>query len=231
MSETSRSRGLTLQNLLLVDDHTVVREGLKRLLEPLASEWRISEASTGYQALECLRAQHFDLAIVDLSLPGMSGLDLIARIRNEFPLVAVLVLTMHAEEQYALRAFQAGARGYVTKDTAGTDLVTAVRKVAQRGVFVSAHLAERVVQQLSGQRPASPTEVLSNREMEVLQRIVAGQRPVDIAQALHLSVKTVSTHKRRILEKLQLDSTAALIRFGLEHQLGKNDLGEASGGT
>ena len=231
MNQPSRAGVPTLQNLLLVDDHTVVREGLKRLLEPLAEEWRITEASTGYQALECLRAHTFELAIVDLSLPGMSGLDLIARIRSEFPLVAVLVLTMHAEEQYALRAFQAGARGYVTKDTAGTDLVAAVRKVAQRGVFVSAHLAERVVQQLSGQRPASPTEVLSNREMEVLQRIVAGQRPVDIAQDLHLSVKTVSTHKRRILEKLQLDSTAALIRYGLEHQLGKNDLGDAIGGA
>ena len=231
MNQPSRAGVPTLQNLLLVDDHTVVREGLNRLLEPLAEEWLITEASTGYQALECLRAQPFELAIVDLSLPGMSGLDLIARIRSEFPLVAVLVLTMHAEEQYALRAFQAGARGYVTKDTAGTDLVAAVRKVAQRGVFVSAHLAERVVQRLSGQRAASPTEVLSNREMEVLQRIVAGQRPVDIAQDLHLSVKTVSTHKRRILEKLQLDSTAALIRYGLEHQLGKNDLGEAAGGT
>ena len=231
MSESSRAQVPTPQNLLLVDDHTVVREGLKRLLEPLAGEWRITEASTGYQALACLREQFFALAIVDLSLPGMSGLDLIARIKREFPLVAVLVLTMHAEEQYALRAFQTGARGYVTKDTAATDLVAAVRKVVQRGVFVSAHLAERVVQQLSGQRPAPPTEVLSNREMEVLQRIVAGQRPVDIAQALCLSVKTVSTHKRRILEKLQLDSTAALIRYSLEHQLGKDDLCGAAGGA
>ena len=231
MSEPSLAPGPTLQKLLLVDDHTVVREGLKRLLEPLAGEWRVTEASSGYQALECLRTQPCALAIVDLSLPGMSGLDLIARIRSEFPTVAVLVLTMHAEEQYALRAFQAGARGYVTKDSAAADLVAAVRKVAQRGVFVSAHLAERVVQQLSGQRPASPTGLLSNREMEVLQRIVAGQRPVDIAQALHLSVKTVSTHKRRVLEKLQLDSTAALIRYGLEHQLGKNDLGDPPGGA
>ena len=157
MSEPSLAPGPTLQKLLLVDDHTVVREGLKRLLEPLAGEWRVTEASSGYQALECLRTQPCALAIVDLSLPGMSGLDLIARIRSEFPTVAVLVLTMHAEEQYALRAFQAGARGYVTKDSAAADLVAAVRKVAQRGVFVSAHLAERVVQQLSGQRPASPT--------------------------------------------------------------------------
>lgn len=228
MSEPSRGPAPTLHNLLLVDDHTVVREGLKRLLEPLSGLWRITEASTGYQALACLREQLFTLAIVDLSLPGMSGLDLIARIKSEFPPVAVLVLTMHAEEQYAVRAFRAGARGYVTKDSAATELVAAVRKVAQQGVFVSASLAEQVVQQLSGRLPASPTEVLSNREMEVLQRIVSGQRPVDIAQALHLSVKTVSTHKCRILEKLQIDSTAALIRYGLEHQLGKDSLGDAA---
>ncbi|WP_439112513.1 response regulator [Hydrogenophaga sp.] len=211
--------------LLLVDDHTVVREGLKRLLDPQARQWSITEAGTGFQALECLRRQSFDLAIVDLSMPGMSGMDLIARIKAEFSAVAVLVLTMHGEEQYAMRAFQAGAKGYVTKDSASTELVAAVRKVAMGGVFVSAHLAERVVQQLNDQRTAPRINVLSNRELEILQRIVAGQRPVDIAESLHLSIKTVSTHKRRILEKLQLDSTAALIRFGLEHNLGKNDLG------
>lgn len=213
--------------LLLVDDHTVVREGLKRLLDPQARQWSITEAGTGFQALECLRRQPFDLAIVDLSMPGMSGMDLIARIKAEFPTVAVLVLTMHGEEQYAMRAFQAGAKGYVTKDSAPTELVAAVGKVAMGEVFVSAHLAERVVQQLSGQRVAPRINVLSNRELEILQRIVAGQRPVDIAESLHLSIKTVSTHKRRVLEKLQLDSTAALIRFGLEHNLGKNDLGMA----
>jgi len=211
--------------LLLVDDHTVVREGLKRLLDPQARQWSITEAGTGFQALECLRRQPFDLAIVDLSMPGMSGMELIARIKAEFPAVAVLVLSMHGEEQYAMRAFQAGAKGYVTKDSASTELVEAVRKVAMGGVFVSVHLAERVVQQLNGQRTAPRINVLSNRELEILQRIVAGQRPVDIAESLHLSIKTVSTHKRRILEKLQLDSTAALIRFGLEHNLGKNDLG------
>jgi DNA-binding NarL/FixJ family response regulator len=211
-------------SLLLVDDHTVVREGLKRLLDPQANDWAITEAGTGYQALECLRAQHFDLAIVDLSMPGMSGLTLIARIKSEFPKVAVLVLTMHAEEQYAMRAFQAGASGYVTKDSASSELVEAVRKVTSNGVFVTSHLAERVIKQLNGQQEAPLIQILSNRELEILQRIVGGQRPVDIANDLHLSIKTVSTHKRRILEKLQLDSTAALIRFGLEHHLGKDDL-------
>ncbi|KRB96874.1 hypothetical protein ASE11_15865 [Hydrogenophaga sp. Root209] len=211
--------------LLLVDDHTVVREGLKRLLDPQTHQWSITEAGTGFQALECLRRESFDLVIADLSLPGMSGLDLIHRIKEGFPGVAVLVLTMHSEEQYALRAFQAGASGYVTKDSAGEELVAAVRKVASGGVFVTSVLAEQVVQQLNGRRPASDLSGLSNRELEVLQRVVAGERMVDIAEALHLSIKTVSTHKTRILEKLQLDSTAALIRFGLEHRLDKANLG------
>ena len=223
------AHGETLLRLLLVDDHTVVREGLKRLLDPQGNQWSIIEAGTGFQALEYLRREPFDLVIADLSLPGMSGLDLIHRIKEGFPDVAVLVLTMHSEEQYALRAFQAGASGYVTKDSACDELVSAVRKVAAGGVFVTSVLAERVVQQLNGRRPVSDLGVLSNRELEVMQRIVAGERMSDIAQALHLSIKTVSTHKTRILEKLHLDNTASLIRFGLEHSTHKLDLGTASG--
>ncbi len=216
-------------NLLLVDDHTVVREGLARVLDPKSHGWVITEASSGFQALECLRSGQFDLAIVDLSMPGMSGLDLIARIRSEFPEVAVLVLSMHAEEQYALRAFQAGARGYLTKDSASADLVKAVCKVAEGGMFVTPNVAERLLQQLNGGQQEPRLDALTNRELEVVRRLVAGQRPVDIAHDLHLSIKTVSTHKRNVLEKLQLDSTAALIRFGMEHQLGKEDLAPPAG--
>jgi len=206
-------------SLLMVDDHTIVREGLKRVLQPIAHEWSITEAGTGYQAIESLRCQHFDLAIVDLSMPGMGGMELIRRIRSGYPKVAVLVLSMHAEEQYALRAFKAGASGYVTKDTAAGELVAAVRKVAAGGSYVSSGLAERVVLQLTGKVQEPRLDGLSDRELEVLKRIVAGQRLTDIAEALHLSVKTVSTHKTRIQDKLGLPSMAALIRFGLEQQL------------
>jgi DNA-binding NarL/FixJ family response regulator len=211
------------QGLLLVDDHTIVREGLRRILESVADEWQITEAGSGFQALECLRRAPFRMAIVDLSMPGMGGLELIKRIKAEYPGVVVLVLSMHAEEQYALRAFRAGANGYVTKDSASAELVAAVRKVASGGAYVTASLAERVVQQLSGASRVPRHEQLSDRELEVLQRIVAGQRPTEIAEALHLSVKTVSTHKSRIQEKLQLSNTAALIRYGLEHGLDKPD--------
>ena len=137
-------------HLLLVDDHTIVREGLKRILEATPEGWVITEESSGFQALDSLRRAHFDLAIVDISMPGMSGLELIRRIRAEFPALPVLVLSMHAEEEYALRAFKAGANGYVTKDSAAAELLAAVRKVLQGGAYVTASLAERVVQQLNG---------------------------------------------------------------------------------
>jgi len=212
-------------SLLMVDDHTIVREGLKRVLRPIAHEWSITEAGTGFQAIECLRRQHFDLAIVDLSMPGMSGLELIRRIKSEFPSVAVLVLSMHGEEQYAMRAFKAGAAGYVTKDTAANELVAAVRKVAMGGSYVTSSLAERVVQQLTGKVQEPRLDELTDRELEVLKRIVAGQRLTDIAESLHLSIKTVSTHKTRIQDKLGLPSMAALIRFGMQQNLDPADSG------
>jgi DNA-binding NarL/FixJ family response regulator len=211
------------RTLLLVDDHTIVREGVKRILEPLADDWAVLEAATAFQALECLRRERVALAIVDLSMPGMSGLELIRRIKTEYPTVAVMVLSMHAEEQYAMRAFKAGANGYLTKDSAATELTMAIHKVAAGGAYVTASLAERVVQQLSGAARTPRHSELSDRELEVLQRLVAGQRLTDIAEALHLSVKTVSSHKTRIQDKLQLASTVALIRYGLEHGLGKED--------
>jgi len=206
-----------------VDDHTIVREGVKRVLESTQEGWSITEESSGFQALDSLRRARFDLAIVDLSMPGMSGLELIRRIRTEWSRLPVLVLSMHAEEEYALRAFKAGANGYVTKDSDAEELIQAVHKVLRGGAYVTASLAERVVQQLNGSVEVPRHAQLSNRELEVLRRIVAGQRSTDIANALHLSVKTISTHKARIMEKLQLTSTAALIRYGMEHRLHGED--------
>jgi two-component system, NarL family, invasion response regulator UvrY len=205
--------------ILIVDDHAIVREGLVRILEGTGRGWQVAEATSGFQALEWLRRHEAQLVIVDLSMPGMSGLDLIARLRKEFPRLRVLVLSMHAEEQYALRAFQAGAHGYVTKDRAPAELVDAVAKVASGGAYVTASLAEQVVQQLNGASAAPRHAQLSNRELEVLRRIVDGQRLSDIANELHLSIKTISTHKRRIQDKLHLPSMAALIRYGMEHGL------------
>jgi DNA-binding NarL/FixJ family response regulator len=205
--------------LLVVDDHTVVREGLTRILEGAGRGWAVTAACNGYEALDWIRRHPVDVAIVDLSMPGMSGIDLIRRIRAESANTRALVLSMHAEEQYALRAFKAGASGYVTKDRASAELVDAIRKVAGGGAYVTPSLAERVVQQLNGGQDAAPHERLTDREMEVLRRVVAGERLSDIATELHLSVKTISTHKRRIQDKLGLPSTAALVRYGMEHGL------------
>ncbi|WP_374369991.1 response regulator [Piscinibacter sp.] len=205
--------------VLIVDDHAVVREGIARILGATGEGWTVGEASGGFQALDWLRQQRADVAIVDLSMPGMSGLELVKRIRAEFGRLPVLVLSMHAEEQYAMRAFKAGANGYITKDGASDELIRAVRKVAAGGAYVSADLAERVVLQLNGGVGVARHAQLSDRELEVLRRLVAGQRPTEIAQALHLSVKTISTHKSRIQEKLELPTLADLVRYGLEHDL------------
>lgn len=201
--------------LLIVDDHAIVREGLKRVLESAGDPWQVTEASGGFQALDLLRREPYALAIVDLSMPGLSGLDLIRRLRDEHAQLPVLVLSMHAEEQYALRAYRAGAQGYLTKDSAAAELLGAVRRLLAGGAYVPAGLAEHVVLQLGGTAAAPPHAQLSDRELQVLTRIVAGRRLTEIADELHLSVKTVSTHKTRIQEKLQLPSTAALIRYGM----------------
>ena len=211
-------------SILIVDDHAIVREGLKRVLESTASNWTVVEASGGFQALEFMREQSFDLAVVDLSMPGMTGLDLLRRVKSEYPRLKLLILSMHAEEQYAMRAFKAGANGYVTKDSAARELAAAVRRVASGGAYVSSALAESMVLHINGAQEAPSHTQLSDRELDVFRRLISGERPTDIAQALHLSVKTVSTHKSRIQTKLQLPTMAALIRYGVEHGLGTEDM-------
>ncbi len=205
--------------LLLVDDHTIVREGLKRVLDSAGGGWVLTEAVTGFHALEILRAQDIDLALVDLSMPGMNGLELLRRINTEFPDVRVLVLSMHAEEHYALRAFKAGANGYVTKDIAATELVRAVRRVAAGGCYITESLAEQVVRQLNGPGDAPLHTRLTDRELDVLQRIAAGQRLTEIGDELHLSVKTVSSHKTRIQEKLHVTSSAGWFATRLRNKI------------
>jgi DNA-binding NarL/FixJ family response regulator len=217
MNESEAPRALSI---LIVDDHAIVREGLKRILESKASDWSVAEADNGAKGLEMLRRGHFDVAIVDLSMPGMSGLEFLRRARPDSQGLRILMLSMHAEEQYAMRAFKAGAHGYVTKDCAARDLADAVRKVAQGGSYVSSLLAERLVRQLNGGLEPAPRHTqLSDRELDVLRGLVAGRRPTEIAETLHLSVKTVSTHKSRILDRLQLPNMAALIRYGIDHGL------------
>lgn len=208
--------------ILIVDDHAIVREGLRRILEMADPQWQVVEASDGFQALELLRQQPCDVGVFDLSMPAMGGLELVRRVRADWPAMGCMILSMHAEDQYAMRSFKAGASGYVTKDVAPRDLAQAVRRVAAGGTYLSDAVAEGLVKSIHRAEAPTGHATLSNREIEVLSRLTAGQRPTDIALAMNLSVKTVSTHKSRIQDKLRLPSTAALIRYGIEQGLGNH---------
>jgi DNA-binding NarL/FixJ family response regulator len=200
--------------VLLADDHKIVRDGLKRILAAQPDMQVAGEAASGDEALALVKANDYDVAVLDLSMPGLSGIDLIKRLRIERPGLRLLVLSMHGEQQYAARVLKAGAAGYLGKDSAGESLVRAIRKVAAGGVHISEAAAASLVQARS-----APHEALSDREFEVLRLLVEGLGPTEIGEKLHLSVKTVSTHKTRILEKLGLGSTAELVRYALDNKL------------
>lgn len=200
--------------VLIADDHKIVRDGLKGILAATADIEVAAEAAGGDEALALVRANDYDVALIDMSMPGLSGIDLVKRLRAEKPKLRLLVLSMHGEHQYAARALKAGAAGYLTKDSASEQLLGAIRKVAAGGV----HISEAAAASLVSQQKASH-EALSDREFEVMRLLVEGLGPTEIGERLHLSVKTVSTHKTRILEKLNLGSTAELVRYAVENKL------------
>jgi two-component system invasion response regulator UvrY len=201
--------------VLIADDHKIVRDGLKRILASASDMEIAAEAANGDEALARVKADDFDVALVDMSMPGLAGMDLIKRLKIEKPKLRILVLSMHGEHQYAARALKAGAAGYLNKDSASEALLGAIRKVAAGGVHISEAAAASLLQ--AGDK--APHEALSDREFEVLRLLVEGLGPTEIGEKLHLSVKTVSTHKARILEKLNLGSTAELVRYALDHKL------------
>ena len=203
--------------VLLADDHQIVRDGLKRILGATADIAVAGEAGSGDEALALVRGNDYDLAVLDLSMPGLAGIDLVKRLKAEKPKLKLLVLSMHGEQQYAARALKAGAAGYLTKDSAAQQLVGAIRKVAAGGVHISEAAAASLIEGSASDGPLHAR--LSDREYEVFRLLAAGRSPTEIARRLHLSVKTVSTHKTRILEKLRLGGTAELVRYALEHRL------------
>lgn len=205
--------------LLLADDHAIVRSGLRQLLT-LAPDLRVAgEAVDGPGVLAALRQELPDLLLLDINMPGLSGADLIERIRAHWPALPVLVLSMHNEPQVAARVLKAGANGYVTKDAELDVLVGAIRRVAGGGRYIVPELAEKLVfdQTLTGGAP--PHTQLSDREGEVFRLLVAGKGVNEIAAQLCISNKTVSTHKTRLLEKLNLGGTAELVRYAMQHGL------------
>jgi DNA-binding NarL/FixJ family response regulator len=200
--------------VLLADDHEIVRDGLKRILVATGEVEVAGEAKDGDEALALVKAYDYDLAVIDMSMPGLAGLDLIKRLKVEKPRLNVLVLSMHGEQQYAARALKAGASGYLNKDSAAEQLLGAIRKVAAGGVHVSEAAAASLVQ-----ASRAPHEKLTDREFEVLRMLAGGRSPTEVADQLRLSVKTVSTHKANIQLKLGLGGTADLVRYALEQKL------------
>ncbi|MDH4286300.1 MAG: response regulator transcription factor [Gallionella sp.] len=205
--------------ILIADDHAIVRGGLKQLLSGESGFSVAGEASDGLEALKRLREQPFDVLLMDMSMPGRSGIELIKQVKSEHPKLAILVLSMHKEEQYALRAMKAGASGYLTKESAPELLISAIRKVAQGGVFITPGAAERMAVELYGNNEAPAHTLLSDREYQVFRMIVAGTPINAIADELSLSVKTISTHKTRVLQKMRMSNAAELIHYAIRHQL------------
>jgi DNA-binding NarL/FixJ family response regulator len=213
-----------MTRILIADDHAVVRDGLRRILQSASGFEVVGEAWDSASTIALVRATAAEVLLLDLSMPGRNGMDLIRQIKEERPALRILVLTMHAEQQYAVRAFKAGASGYLTKESAGAELVAAAARIAGGGVYVSVSMAERLAQTLTESSERLPHQRLSDREFDVFQRIVDGQGISEIARELCVSAKTISTYKARILEKLQLPHEAALVRYAIHHKLfGEND--------
>ena len=205
--------------VLLADDHAIVRAGLKEILADTGDIEVAGEAANGQEVLARVSAQDFDVAVLDLSMPGRNGIELIKLVKAEKPKLRILVLSMHSEEQYAVRALKAGASGYLSKESAADELVAAIRRIAGGGAYVTPETAERLALGAAPRAEAAAHTLLSDREFQVFRMIARGASVTDIARELSLSVKTISTHKTRILGKMGLANQAELIRYALEHRL------------
>lgn len=205
--------------IVIADDHAIVREGLKRIVGDVADMQVVDEAADGTQVMERVRDLEFDVLLMDLSMPGRSGMELIKQVKAEKPKLRILVLSMHQETQYAVRSIKSGANGYLTKETAPALLEQAIRKVASGGAYVSTEVAEQLALGAMPGSEKAPHEALSDREFQVLRMLVAGTSVTDIATQLHLSAKTVSTHKTNLMQKLGVPNQSELLRYALKHGL------------
>jgi DNA-binding NarL/FixJ family response regulator len=205
--------------VLVADDHAVVRQGLKQILADTFGMKVVAEAADGAAVLERLRGGGVDVVVLDLSMPGMSGVEVIKQIRREYPSVYVLVLSIHSEDQYAVRVMRAGASGYLTKESAPGELVAALRRVSEGHKYVSGSLAEKLAIGLERGADREPHETLSDREYEVLRRLASGQTVGQIAAELVLSPKTVSTFRSRLMRKMHMHNNAEVTRYAITHGL------------
>jgi two-component system, NarL family, invasion response regulator UvrY len=205
--------------ILIADDHAVVREGVKRILADTDDLMIAGEASQGQEVLAKVSAEAWDMVLLDISMPGRNGLDVLRQLKLAYPALPVLVFSMHPENQYAVRAFKAGAAGYLTKESIPEELVAAIRKVVQGRRYVSPALAEHLVIELGGSVDSPLHAYLSDREYQVLCMLASGKTVTAVAADLALSIKTISTHRSRILRKLHLRTTAELIHYAVRHHL------------
>jgi DNA-binding NarL/FixJ family response regulator len=205
--------------IVVADDHAIVREGLKRIISD-AGDMRVAgEAADGTEVMKRVRELDFDILVLDLSMPGRSGMELIRLVRAEKPKMRILVLSMHQELQYAVRAIKSGASGYLTKESAPAQLEQAIRKIAGGGAFITPEVAEQLALGAMPGSESHPHETLSDREFEVFRLLAAGVSVTEIASRLKLSVKTVSTHKANLMQKMGLQNASELIRYALRHGL------------
>ena len=206
--------------VLLADDHAIFRAGLRRLVEEAGDMAVIAEAADGHEAIKRIHDVMPDVVVIDISMPGLDGLEVISQLNFSHPKLPILVLTMHEEEQYVVRTIAAGAMGYITKRSVPELLVKAIRKVHAGGRYLTEEVAEILALRMaSGDRMESPLDCLSNREIQVLRRLALGQTTREIAEVYQLSVKTVDTYRSRLLQKLNLRNNAELTRFAIQNDL------------
>jgi two-component system, NarL family, invasion response regulator UvrY len=206
--------------VLLADDHSIVRAGLRRIIEESGEMTVVAEASDGQEAIREIQKTSPDVAVIDISMPGLDGLEVISRIRPIHPKLPVLVLTMHEEDQYVIRVFAAGANGYITKRSAPEQLVNAIRKVHSGGRYINGAAAEALALHIAKGAPGRTLlDSLSNREIQVLRRLAMGLTTREIAEAYNISVKTADTYRFRLLKKLNLRNNTELTRFAIQNGL------------
>lgn len=208
-----------MYKLLVADDHEVVRLGLKLLISEESDMTVAKEAATAHDALASVRKEHFDAVVLDITLPGKNGIDLIKELLRVRPALPVLVLTIHPEEQYARRMLKAGAKGYLTKGSPGREIIRAIRKICRGGTYVSESLAKQLTLDRMFGTANPPHAGLSDREFQVLTLIASGKTVTEIAEQLSLSVKTVSTYRVRILQKMRMRTSAELTRYAISNKL------------
>ncbi len=210
---------MAVLKILIADDHTVVRQGLKLILAGAFKTATFGEAQNVLELLDLLKKDNWNALVMDLTMPGNNGLDTLKQIKHDYPQVPVLILSMHPEDQYAVRTLKAGAAGYLTKESASEELVNALHKILRGGKYINASVAEKLLLDLGSETERPPHELLSDREFQVMCLIASGKEVGQIANELSLSVKTISTYRARILEKMNMKTNAELTHYAIQNKL------------